>query len=737
MTLAVAEAHVALIGNPNTGKTSLFNALTGLNQRVGNYPGVTVEKKTGVWKLGESRTVRLVDLPGTYTLAAASPDERIAVDVLSGRMPGLPPPDAVIVVVDAENLGRNLFLASQIGDLQVPVVIALNYWDIAEQKNLRIDVERLSASLGVPVVPTVGKRSQGTEALGHALGCALAERPRMVRPPWPEPVREALAQLRRELIDKRGESLSEGELQRLLFDRHSALRGRLQTNPAEHGPIVDAARERLRAGGYHPDAAESLLRHRFIDGMLAGAVGPAPGPAARTRTESIDDLLLHRVWGLIVFAALMSVVFQAVYSWAGPAMGWIEGATGVLQEVASSALSDTPVFRSLVSDGVIGGVGAFLVFLPQILILFAFIALLEETGYMARAAFLMDKLFSWSGLNGKSFVPLLSSYACAVPGILATRTINDNRARTITILIAPLMSCSARLPVYVLLIGAFVEPRYGPAMAGGVLFAMHFVGAAAAAPLAWILNRCLSRGAPPKPFFMELPPYRVPALASVARRVLESGREFVVRAGTVILAMTIIIWALLYFPRPPELADSIRAEHTRTITKAAAAEIGGSTDAGAEIADPALERKIDAAYLEQSYLGRFGHQVQPLFALAGYDWKLTVGVLASFPAREVIISTLGITYALGGEVDEGSRDMRRALAKAEWSGGPRAGEPVFTLPVAFSLMIFFALCLQCGATVAVIAKELNWLWAIGAFTSMSLLAWTAAVVTYQLGTALS
>ena len=391
------------------------------------------------------------------------------------------------------------------------------------------------------------------------------------------------------------------------------------------------------------------------------------------------------------------------------------------------------MLQSLIADGIIGGVGAFLVFLPQILVLFFFISLLEASGYMARAAFLMDKLFQWCGLNGKSFVPLLTSFACAIPGIMATRTINDNKARLITILVAPLMSCSARLPVYLLLIGAFIEPRYGSNVAGATLFAMHFVGALVAAPFAWVLNKTVNKGRKPTPFVMELPHYRVPQVKLILFRMYESGKEFVVRAGTVIFAMTIIIWALLYFPRPPELQDQLATEYIAQISQDSTSGIAESIEHDANQSSE-LERQVAARYLEQSYMGRFGKFVQPIFEPAGYDWKITVGVLASFPAREIIISTLGITYALGGEVDEASDDLRNTLSHAKWETGPRTGEPVFNIPVALSIMVFFALCMQCGATLAVIAKELNWRWAAGSFIALTSLAWLAAVLVYQIGT---
>ena len=569
--------------------------------------------------------------------------------------------------------------------------------------------------------------------LAKAVEKALETRPTMVRPLWPEPVQNAIRKLQQELVTDRGEALREGELQRLLFDRRSAVRERLKTPASEHVPIIEAVREQLYKDGFQPDAAESTLRFRFLNPLLNDVLERQAAMKRRSKSEGIDQLLLHKFWGLLVFMGMMYVVFQSVYTWAGPVMGLIESVVAWAQGIASEALAGTPMLQSLIADGIIGGVGAFLVFLPQILVLFFFISLLEASGYMARAAFLMDKLFQWCGLNGKSFVPLLTSFACAIPGIMATRTINDNKARLITILVAPLMSCSARLPVYLLLIGAFIEPRYGSNVAGATLFAMHFVGALVAAPFAWVLNKTVNKGRKPTPFVMELPHYRVPQVKLILFRMYESGKEFVVRAGTVIFAMTIIIWALLYFPRPPELQDQLATEYIAQISQDSTSGIAESIEHDANQSSE-LERQVAARYLEQSYMGRFGKFVQPIFEPAGYDWKITVGVLASFPAREIIISTLGITYALGGEVDEASDDLRNTLSHAKWETGPRTGEPVFNIPVALSIMVFFALCMQCGATLAVIAKELNWRWAAGSFIALTSLAWLAAVLVYQIGT---
>ncbi len=717
--MAEQTTRIALIGNPNTGKTSLFNTLTGMRQHVGNYSGVTVEKKTGTWTLPQGNDVELIDLPGTYSLSANSLDERVAVDVLAGHRAGEESPDLIIVVVDVENLRRNLFLASQASELGVPMVIALNCWDVAEKKGLQIDSKLLEQRLGVPVIPTVAKHKKGTAELAKAVEQAIETRPMLTRPNWPEPVKKALDTLKREFVGQRGEILRDGELQRLLFDRDSAVCERLTCPAQAYKPIIKAARDQLYKDGYQPDAAESLLRFRFLNPLLNDILERQAALKTTSKSESIDHLLLHKVWGLAIFVGMMYVVFQSVYSWAGPLMDLIEGGVGIVGDFASSMLASTPMLQSLIVDGIIGGVGSFLVFLPQILVLFFFISLLEESGYMARAAFLMDKLFQWCGLNGKSFVPLLSSFACAIPGIMATRTISDNKARVITILIAPLMSCSARLPVYLLLIGAFVEPQYGPTVAGITLFAMHFVGALLAAPLAWVLNKTLSKGVAPEPFVMELPHYRIPHLKHTFFRMYESGKEFVMRAGTVIFAMSIIIWALLYFPRPEAVEREIVAQYQ---------DVEISEEVEAEIS-----HLVDATYLEQSYMGRFGKAVQPLFAPAGYDWKITVGVLASFPAREIIVSTLGITYSLGGDVDEESDDLRTTLSNATWETGKLKGQKVFNMPVALSIMVFFALCMQCGATVAVIAKELNWRWACASFFGLTTIAWLAAVLVYQVG----
>lgn len=717
---------VALVGNPNTGKSTLFNRLTGLRQHIANYPGITVEKKSGLLRACGSE-MDILDLPGCYSLTAVSNDERVVMDVLGGRR-GLQKPDLLVFVLDATNLKRNLLLVSQCAELGIPALIALNQCDAAKRNGIRIDVDLLAKRLGVPVVETIATRGNGLEELKRAIVTALDAPSALPKIHWPDCITHGCGLLRAGFQGAGSSDLTQAEALRVLFDSDSVFTCGVRDKACVK-KLLDTAHKEIRESGLNPGSAEAVIHYRHLETLLDGVV-EATGPIARSH-DSIDALLLNRVWGTLIFLGVMYVVFQSLYSWAGPLMDLIDAGTSATQDLTRPLLSANPALQSLVCDGIIAGVGGVLIFLPQILILFFFIALLEDTGYMARAAFLVDKLFSWCGLNGRSFVPLLSSYACAIPGVMATRTLSDPKARLTTILMAPFMSCSARLPVYILLIGTFIEPLYGPLVAGAVLFAMHFVGLALALPLAWVLNRFFLK-IKAQPFILEMPDYRVPTLRNIFHRIWERGREFVMRAGTVILAFSILIWSLLYFPRDPE----VKERATQSLLASAALH-HAPTDIQAALENPesdlstALIHHIDSAYIEQSYLGRFGKAVQPVFDPAGFDWKITVGVLSSFPAREVIIATMGIIYNLGADVDEGSDDLRSVLQKEKWTSGPREGQPVYTLPVVLGIMVFFALCMQCGATVAIIARELNWRWAAFSFFGMTALAWLSAVLIYQ------
>lgn len=703
---------VAVLGNPNTGKTTLFNALTGLTQHTGNYPGVTVEGALGTI-LAEGRRIDAIDLPGSYSLSPRAPDEMVAVSVLLGR--GAAPPHAVLCVLDACHLDRNLYLLTQVQDVGLPVVVALTMMDVARRQGLEIDVPMLAQRLGVPVVPVHATRREGIAELKHAL-LATIERgsatPRRVG--YPSVFLEAVARLA-EGIDPRGGTAMRFLVERALIDRGGFVEGELVR---EFGAGLQAGIERTREELERQLAPlpqlEVETRYRTIASLLQGVIRSASA-GAKSWTDPIDDLVTHRVWGVLIFLAAMAMTFQAIFTWAVPLMELIDTAFMALGDKVGALLPEGPL-RSLVVDGVIGGVGAVVVFVPQIAILFALITILEDSGYMARAAFLMDRVMASFGLSGRSFIPLLSSFACAVPGIMSARSIEDRRDRIVTIVIAPLMSCSARLPVYVLFISAFVPAE----TVGGVvglqgltLFVLYLLGMLIAPPIAWLLKRTALRG-PAVPFLLELPPYKIPAWRVVAFRMYDRSWAFVRRAGTIILASTILVWALSYYPRPAEITD-----HYAGLRAQASEEEKARLDA-LEAGD----------LLRHSFLGQAGHVIEPLVRPLGWDWKIGMAVIASFPAREVVIAALGTIYNLGSSASEESVELREAMRAERWPDG----RPVYTTAVALSIMVFFALCCQCAATLATIRRETgSWGYPVFTFVYMTSLAYVAALVTYQLG----
>lgn len=748
--MTTATLSVALVGNPNAGKSTLFNALSGLRQRIGNYPGVTVEMKKGTFTAGDV-TVDLIDLPGTYSLAARSPDEMVAVDLLLGRRPEEPRPSVVVSVVDATNLDRHLYLTSQLLDLGVPVVVAVNMIDAALAQGLAIDHHKLTAALGVPVVPIQANNGTGTPELTQAvLAAAAGTAPRGVA--FPPVFDEVAEQLQKELSDQVPAVL----VRRALLDVNGYTE---QWLAAHHGEGIKAkltgAREKLTAAGHAVPGVEARARFGWVRAAVAAAVTkPAVKPV--TWTDRIDAVLAHRLWGTLVFLTVMFLMFQSIFLWAKPLMELISGGQDAIAKGVEGALPSGPL-RALLTDGIIKGVGSVLVFLPQIMILFGFIAVLEDCGYMARAAFLMDRVMSRCGLSGKSFIPMLSSVACAVPGIMATRVIENRRDRLATILVSPLMSCSARLPVYVLLIGAFVARPGAPTwLPGLVLFAMYMVGFTVAPLVALTLKRTLLRGAPPV-FVMELPSYRRPKLTSILRRMGEAGWSFVARAGTIILAAMIIVWALLYFPHTNAAGESYpeRVERAEDAAKEGAdrlKELKGKEDASEEEkaelekleAAAGLPDKLNGEWKRDSLLGRAGRWMEPAFEPLGWDWKIGVAAMASFPAREVIVGTFGLLYdvgdvdtgAIGDEgADDEAKEKAEGLAKAiqeDWSKDPVRGK--YGVPVALSIMVFFALCAQCAATLATIKRETkSWLWPAFTFFYMTGLAYLGAMATFQLG----
>ena len=686
---------IVTIGNPNTGKSTLFNALTGLRQKVGNFPGVTVERLSGRMMAPSGREFELIDIPGTYSLSANSPDEAIAVDALLGRDPAFGSPDLVIVVLDATNLRRNLFLASQVLELGLPTVVALNMADMAERRGIGIDAAALSEALGVPVVPTCASEGQGLRELYRAVETQIDVAERPARPDLLgdlEPGIDALEAALREF----GETPSRADLVRGLIDRDGVIEQRWIER---HGPAfrerLDAARK-AAGGGRDLATLEARARYGWIASLLERSEQRAEeGPSLSDR---IDAVVNHPIAGTVIFVALMTAVFQAVFAWATPLMDAIDGGTTHLAGLVEAGLPDSLATRFL-SEGVIAGVGSVIIFLPQILILSAFIILLEDSGYMARAAFVMDRLMRWCGLSGHSFIPMLTSFACAVPGILGTRVVANSRDRLATILAAPFMTCSARLPVYALLIAAFVpDRRYASGflnLQGLVLLGLYLLGIVGGVLTALLLKRTLLKGPTPT-FLMEMPAYRRPRLKSVALKLLMRARVFLVRAGTLIFAVAVVIWGLSSFPR----VDS-------------------------------PEPVSGAEQLEQSYLGRAGKAVQPVFAPLGWDWKVSAAVLASFPAREVVIAALGTIYAVEGE------DNERLATALERSRHPD-GRPVYTTPMAVGLLVFYAYCLQCVSTIAAMRRETGtWRWPLASWAYMTALGYLGALVCYQVGTALA
>ncbi len=741
--------NVALVGNANTGKTTLFNSLTGLRQHVGNYPGVTVSKYSGPLKLFHGEKIELTDLPGIYSLAATSLDERVVIDVLSGRLAkkGTPRPDAIVCVVDVNNLQRNLFLATQVAELGIPMVLALNQIDVARRDGLSVNTDLLRERLGIPVIAVSARKGEGIEALKQAIADVLKNGNKMKTVAWNAGTRKAIETLRAGLSEDVKKNVSDAELERVIFDVASPVANRLKGEDIEHvGEILKKARECIRAFGENPHSTEALQRYAFIKEILAGVTHR--GKERTTFTSLADKLLLNRVFGVVFFFAAMWGVFWCIYTLAAFPMDWIDGWFGSLGESVGAKLEASPVFQSLVVDGIIAGVGGVLVFLPQILILFFFLGLLESTGYMARAAFLMDKLFGWCGLNGKSFVPMLSGYACGIPGIMGARTIEDPKARLATILAVPFMSCGARMPVYVLMCGVLQRvlsenPAYAEASAGiasAVFVAMYFVGVIVAVPVSWLYTKFVLKSKT-APFVLEMPRYQLPRLRDIGLRVWQSGWEYTRRAGTIIFAMSVIIWFLSYFPRSEAVAEQARTEfvaETAAAQNVPVAEFERILVAAEEAEEPseaqealvgALGNKIDGAWMENSYIGRFGKFCQPVFAPCGFDWRITVGVLGSFPARELIVSTLGITYSLGGDADEETEDLYAAMEKTTHADG----SPVFTIPVIIGIMVFFALCGQCLAEIVVIARESTWKWACVAWVQMTFLAWLGAVLCFRIG----
>ena len=701
---------IALVGNPNSGKTTLFNALTGLRQKVGNYPGVTVERKEGTISLPSSddpaapRNARVVDLPGLYSLTPHSPDEKIARDALLGYLPDLPRPQAIVNVVDASNLERNLFLTSQLLDLGVPLAIVLTMGDTAEKQGTFVDADALGSALGIPVRVVTDADKSGVQNLPE-LFARLPQLPAPERRWWPPQeiaaAVEAVALLLRQehhlpedtafaeavllLAQESGRLYDEqaGRWSLAVRDMLTAERAKLTSAKTDVSRLV--AESRYSAIARHVDKSERRETRNIV-----------------SVTEWIDRAALHPVWGYVIFAFLMFAVFQAMFTIAAIPAEWIKNGVDALGGWVTHIMPSGDL-RELLVQGVLGGVGNSLVFLPQILMLFLFISLLEDTGYLARGAFLVDRIMSRVGLHGKSFIPLLSSYACAIPGVMATRTIESPKARLLTILVAPLMSCSARLPVYALLIGTFVpKTPWGGTLPALTLFSMYALGTTAAFGMAALFNKTMLKSEAPS-FLLEMPPYRLPHWKSVLWQMAERAWLFVRRAGTVILTITVLLWFLASYPKLP-----------------------GTPTKGNQ--------------LRHSFAGRIGRALEPTIRPLGFDWKIGIGLLSSFAAREVFVSAMGTVYNLSDDTKLADDEEKMTVAlgdKLKTDKDERTGKNSFTPLTAVALMVYYVLAMQCMSTVAVVRRETGgWRWPLFQIAYMTALAWIVTFIVYQGGRAL-
>jgi len=703
--------RVALLGNPNTGKTTLFNRLTGARARVGNYPGITVERRIGTMRVG-AREADLHDLPGTYSLTARSPEEQIAIEAVLGMHE--PAPDLVVVVVDAGQLVRNFYLVTQLIELEVPLVVALNMVDEVEESP---ESEALARTLGVPVLPISAKSNRGVDALRRAIDEALTKAP-IGRVTIDYPV--ALVADAEAVVRALPASWKSGRSRREFALALWAL-GSVDENDELRGiaPELRAAcLERQRGEGRDLDAEIITARYRFLDERVAPYARSSAVSPVRKASARLDRVLLHPVWGFAVFIAIMLTVFQSLFSWSDPAIERIEGLVGFLGDTLRAHLP-SGVGTDLLVEGVLGGVGNVVVFLPQILLLFLFLGVLEDSGYMARAAYLMDRIMRALGLHGRAFVPMLSGCACAIPAVMATRTMERERDRLLTMLVIPLMTCSARLPVYTLIIAALFPPSrvFGFVPVQGLLMVfMYLFSTLMALAAAGVLGRTVVRGRR-MPLLLELPPYRMPSWKSVLRQMLERAQSFLKEAGTMILACTIVLWALLSFPRHE--SPTTAAQGTSEVATAS------ETVAEAPVEDARSVR------LAHSYGAQFGKAIEPAIKPLGFDWKIGVGLIGAFAAREVFVSTMGLVYGIG-DADEGSEPLR-AKMRAESSNG----RPKYTPLTGLSLMLFFALACQCVSTLAVVKRETrSYKWPAFLFVYMTSLAYVTSFLVFQIGTKL-
>ena len=697
-----ADLKIALVGNPNSGKTTLFNLLTGLNQRTGNFPGVTVDKKSGFIKLGNGKSAEIIDLPGTYSIYPKTIDESIVLDVLLNENHAQHP-DLIVVVADASNLKRNLLLFTQIRDLSIPCILALNMMDVATRRNTKIDIRGLSIDLGVKIIPTNSRSGDGIATLKEAFTQSLIV-PKKPFYQLEEEATNTIESIKQEFSlesDYRAYQYAQ-QCQKLDFltdDEKQRIEEVKENNNFYHIPT---------------QTQETLGRYAQIFDIVKKSV-KSDGNSSASINQKIDYVTTHKVFGYLIFLAILSLIFQAVFAWSEGAMDAIESGIGAFGSWVHGVLPEG-VLNDLITDGIIAGLAGVLVFIPQIAILFGFIALLEESGYMSRAVFLMDRLMKPFGLSGKSVVPLVSGMACAIPAIMATRTIESWKDRLITIFVTPFMSCSARLPVYTLLIALVIpDERFLTVfnLQGFVLTALYLLGFFAAILSAWALKIVL-KSKERSYFIMELPSYKFPKLKNVGLTMYDKSKTFVIEAGKVILAVSIILWVLASygFNENFKNAESIVTEEHQ--------ELVGTEE---------FDVKLNAFKLEHSLAGSFGKFIEPTIEPLGYDWKIGIALITSFAAREVFVGTMSTIYSIGA-ADDDEATIKEMLSREV---NPSTGEALYTPALGLSLMVFYAFAMQCMSTLAVVYRETKgWRWPILQMLYMTTVAYLAAFATYQI-----
>lgn len=715
-----ARINVALVGNPNCGKTTLFNFASGKHERVGNYSGVTVDAKAAKIKK-DNYTLNMVDLPGTYSLSEYTPEELYVRNHLMTKNP-----DVVINVIDSSNLERNLFLTTQLIDMGLKVIIALNMYDELERKGTKLDKAALSVMLGIPIIPTIAVRGKGLpELVDKVISVYKNEDPvvRNVNINFGQTIEKSIGQLKAQI--EKDAVLSQKYPARYLAIKLLETDGSVNDKIAasKNRKNIDSTAKNLikKLESEFGEVSETIMtdaRYGFIAGALRETCSGYQEKAL-ARNRNVDDLLTHKIWGFPVFIFFMWLMFQATFTLGAYPMDWIDAGVGYLGSFISSIMAEGPL-HDLIVDGIIGGVGGVIIFLPNILILFFFISLMEDTGYMARVSFIMDRLMHKIGLHGKSFIPLLMGFGCNVPAVMATRTLENRKDRIMTMLIAPFMSCSARLPVYVLIISAFF-----PSNQGLVLFSVYLIGIAIAVLVALVMKKTVFAGQD-VPFVMELPPYRIPTLRNTTMHMWFKGSQYIKKMGTFILLASILIWALSYYPRDIEYSQN----YDQLKTQLLASNIS-ETEKATKIEQ--LEMQKAAEHQEYSYLGKLGKYVEPAILPLGFDWKIGISIITGLAAKEIVVSTMGILYQVDPEADETSGGLVEKLQQQVHSSGKLKGQKVFTPLVAFGFMLFILIYFPCVAVIAAIKKESNWRWAVFTMFYTTAIAWVVAFATFQLG----